>query len=130
MCYLQDCDRDLKKVKSWFQERVLHCPTWEEIATENHIVKTWWYRADQLVYADNGILYLRWKGASSRPEDPPSLKVVAVPAMYDAIQGQVHEAETPNGLAFGTGECLREARRSKFFWPGMSQDGFRPGVED
>jgi hypothetical protein len=114
MCYLQDADRDLSKVKVWFREK--YRPTWEEVAKENHVVKSWWYRADQLLFSDNGILYIRWEGA--KPTDPPLYKVVAVSTMFSAILSQLHDAKTAGHL--GQKKTIYRVKHSRFYWPGMT----------
>ena len=114
MCYLQNLDRDLSTVKSWFREK--HHPTWEEVAKENHVVKAWWYRAEQLWLSENGILYIRWQGAKA--SDPPTFKVVAVSTMFKAILAQLHDAKTAGHL--GQKKTIHRVKHSRFYWPGMT----------
>ena len=115
LAHLQDEDQNMALVKGWLRDG--HSPTWEELAKESAIVKTWWARQEQLFLSNNQVLYLRWEGADER--HPPKYRVAAVAAMFKSILTELHDVATAGHL--GQKKTIARAKTSRFYWPGMTQ---------
>ena len=113
MAFLQETDPDLKKVRVWCREGCL--PTWEEVAKENVVVKTWWGRYEQLLLSSNDVLYIRWEATG--PLQPLRHRVVAVASMFKSILAELHDAKTAGHQ--GQKRTMDRAKKSPFYWPGM-----------
>ena len=113
MSYLQQVDSDIQKVRAWCKKG--QRPSWDDVAKENFVVKTWWGRYEQLLLSDNGVLYIRWE--SVRPLEPPKHRVVAVSSMFNSILRELHDVKTAGHQ--GQKRTMERAKKSPFYWPGM-----------
>jgi hypothetical protein len=116
---LQELDVNVQKVREWCREGKR--PTWEEVAKENLVVKSWWSRFQQLMLSDNGVLYIRWE--AKRPRDPPSYRVVTPISMFGSVLSELHDAKTAGHL--GQQKTVERLKSSRFYWPGMSTFALR-----
>ena len=119
IAHIQDADKPVSKVKAWKRDKV-H-PTWNEIAKENHVVKTWWARWEQLFLSSNGVLYLRWE--QGKAPNPPTYRVVATAAMFKSILTELHDEPTAGHL--GQKKTIGRVKASRFYWPGMATYALR-----
>jgi len=115
LAHLQDEDPDMAMVKDW--KRQGKTPSWEELAKESPIVKTWWSRHEQLFLSKNKVLYIRWETAENH--QPPIYRVAAVAAMFKSILTELHDVRTSGHL--GQKKTIERAKISRFYWPGMAQ---------
>ena len=107
-------DQILQHIITWKKDGKK--PSWEEIATENSMLKYWWARYSALRLAPvSGVLEMSWISPSNvlrwRVVVPVSLRKVLLREWHDSVQGG----------HLGSNKTWNRAKRSGFFWNSMRQ---------
>jgi transposase InsO family protein len=113
IAYLQNQDREVAKIRAMVEAGKR--PTWQDIATEGRVLKTWWARFDQLVMSKDGVLYIKWVG--DQHYSGPEYRVVTPRGLQPYILRETHDAKTAGHL--GMRKTCYRVHQCRFYWPGM-----------
>ena len=113
---MQTNDHDVAKLRKWVENK--EKPTWQEVAKESGVLKTWWGRFEQLFLSEDGVLYLIWEH-DTYSYRCPKYRVVTPQSLRPHILRELHDSKTAGHL--GIRKTRARTFLSRYFWPGMSE---------